>query len=314
MSIAGVLSLLTGALQSLTTVSLGALAVALVLHLAKIAAEARSWHHIVDHAYPASGLRFRLTLGAFTGMIGANAILPARIGEALRLGIVRRRVAGSSVATIASTIVLETAIELVLGVAVILAVLLGGRSLGALGTPGAGLLAVAAHPVVLVGVALAASALALLAFVHRNRARRLAAAMAQGMAVVSAPGRLVRGVLSWKLVAWGLRFAAVYCFLVAFHLNAGLWTVIVVIAAQNLAALLPLAPGNAGTQQAAFAVALAGIASTATILGFGIGMQVTTAAVDVVAGTAAVLLLAARSDVRSAIRPRRSRPVLAPTS
>jgi hypothetical protein len=111
-----VLTLVGAALQSLTTVSLGPLA--LVLHLAKIAAEARSWHNILVHSYPRSGLRFRTTLGAFAGMIGANAVLPARIGTALRLGIVRRRIPGSSVATIASTIVLETAIELAFGVAV----------------------------------------------------------------------------------------------------------------------------------------------------------------------------------------------------
>ena len=134
-----------GSAPSLTTVSLGPLALAVVLHLAKIVAEARSWHNILVHSYPRSGLRFRTTLGAFMGMIGANAVLPARIGTALRLGIVRRRIPGSSVATIASTIVLETAIELAFGVAVILTVLLGGRSLGQLG-PGAGVLTLAAHP------------------------------------------------------------------------------------------------------------------------------------------------------------------------
>ncbi len=234
-------------------------------------------------------------------MIGANAVLPARIGTALRLGIVRRRIPGSSVATVASTIVLETAIELAFGVAVILTALLGGRSLGQLG-PGAGVLTLAAHPLAPAAVGLLGAGFVLLAFIQRSRLRRFAAAMAQGMAVVSAPARLVRGVLSWKLVAWSLRFAAVYFFLLAFHLHAGLWIVVVVIAAQSLAALLPLAPGNAGTQQAAIAVALAGIANTAAILGFGIGFQVTTAAIDLIAGTAAFVLLAARSDFRSAIR------------
>ena len=61
------------------------------------------------------GVRFRTTLGAFVSSIGANAVLPARVGEALRVGIVRRRVPGSSVVTIAATIVLETAIEVAFG-------------------------------------------------------------------------------------------------------------------------------------------------------------------------------------------------------
>ena len=176
----------------------------------------------------------------------------------------------------------------------ILTVLLGGRSLGQLG-PGAGVLTLAAHPLAPAAVGLLGAGFVLLAFIQRSRLRRFAAAMAQGMAVVSAPARLVRGVLSWKRVAWSLRFAAVYFFLLAFHLHAGLWIVVVVIAAQSLAALLPHAPGNAGTQQAAIAVALAGIANTAAILGFGIGFQVTTATIDLIAGTAAVVLIAARS-------------------
>ena len=124
------LALGAGAAHTLAGASLGALAVAILLHLGKVAAEARSWHGIVSHAHPVGRVRFRTTLGAFAGAIGANAVLPARVGEALRLGIVRRRVPGSTIATIAGTIVLETAIEVVFGLVVIAVVLLSGRSVG----------------------------------------------------------------------------------------------------------------------------------------------------------------------------------------
>src|SRR6185295_1745212 len=77
----------------------------------------------------------RTTYAAFAGAIGVNAILPARVGEALRLGMMRRRIRGSSVATIGGTMVLETGIEATFGLVVVAAVLLSGRSIGPLGSP-----------------------------------------------------------------------------------------------------------------------------------------------------------------------------------
>jgi len=99
-------------------------------------------------------------------------------------------------------------------------------------------------------------------------------------------------VLTWKLVAWTLRLVCVYAFLLAFHVPAAPWTVLVVVAAQNVAASVPLLPGNAGTQQAAIGVALAGSASVAEVLGFGVGMQAATAITDLVLGAAALGLVA----------------------
>ena len=128
-------------LQSLSSVSLGALALAVALHLVKVVAEARAWHGIVSHAHCAGDVRFRMTLGAFAGSLGANALLPARVGEAYRIGVMRRHVRGSSVASLSATIVLETLLELVFGLAVIAAVVLGGRSVWPVGSPVHGTLA-----------------------------------------------------------------------------------------------------------------------------------------------------------------------------
>jgi len=121
------------------------------------------------------------------------------------------------------------------------------------------------------------------------------------MSVMRSPRHLLRRVMVWKLLAWTLRFAAVYCFLLAFHLGGGLWIVLLVVAAQNLAGLLPLAPGSAGTQQAA--LALAGSVTAGAVVGFGVGMQVATALADVAIGVAALALVSSWSDVRAALRP-----------
>ena len=131
--------------------------------------------------------------------------------------------------------------------------------------------------------------------------------MAQGMAVVRSPGQLLRGVLGWKLLAWTFRFASVYGFLVAFGVGGGLWIVLLVVAAQNLAGLLPLAPGSAGTQQLVLAVALAGTVSAGAVVGLGVGMQVATTVADLVIGVLAVVLVSSWSDVGDALRPSRRR-------
>lgn len=300
-----VATILVGAWHSLAGVSLGALAAAVALHVGKLGAEARAWYWIVRHAHAhvADRVRFRTTLGAFVGAIGANAVLPARVGEALRVGVVRRHVPGSNVLTIAGTIVLETAIEVVFGAAILATVLLAGRSFGA---------GLEVPPLALGAIGCVALAAIVLGVAFRRRTRALLGRMATGFAIVRSPRAFVARVLSWKLVSWSFRLASVYAFLLAFHVPAAPWTALVVVAAQNVAASVPLLPGNAGTQQAAIGVALAGSASTAALLGFGVGMQAATAMADLVLGAAALLLVAGRGDLSGALATlrigRRPRP------
>lgn len=299
----GVAHLFSAVSGSVADVSLGALAVALTLHVGKLLAEARSWHWILRNAHHRSDLRFRTTAGAFVGAIGANAVLPARVGDALRVGVVRKRVDGSSVVTVAATIVLETGIEVVFGLAVIVAVIVAGRRLstGATSLPG-----VPTGPlIVATGTSLAV--LALVAYRFRGRVRPVLGCIARGFSVVASPRSFATGVISWKLVAWALRLGAVYAFLVAFHIPAAPWTAVVVVAAQNAAGAVPLLPGNAGTQQAAIGLALAGTASATSLLGFGVGMQASTAITDIVLGAAALIVVAGQDDLRYALRMLRPR-------
>jgi uncharacterized membrane protein YbhN (UPF0104 family) len=298
-----ILGVLASGLHRLAGVSVVALTAAVLLHLAKLSAEARAWHWIVSHAHDADRVRFRTTFGAFAGSIGANVVCPARVGDAFRVGVVRRHVPGSSVATIASTVVLETALELAFGVAVVAIVVLRGRS-GSLAAPGPAVLF--AHPLALAAIV----ALALLAVVfgiaYAERAHEVGARAAQGFSIIRSPRAFATRVLSWKLVAWALRVGSVYAFLLAFNLPASPATVLLVVAAQSVAAAVPLLPGNAGTQQAALILALAGSASTAGVLAFGVGMQAATAVADLAVGLAAVALVANRGDVRGTLG-RRSR-------
>src|SRR5918911_258825 len=92
----------------LAAVGWGALAVALVCHFTKLCCVSRAWRNIVAAAYPDRRVRWRSVLAAFLARVGVNAVVPARVGDAVALYIVRRRVEGSSYATLASSLVLLT--------------------------------------------------------------------------------------------------------------------------------------------------------------------------------------------------------------
>ena len=291
-----------GVTHTLASVSLAALALAIALHLAKVVAEARAWHRIVSHAHQCENVRFANTLGAFTGSLGLNALLPARVGEAYRIAVMRRHVRGSTFGSLSATIVLETLLELTFGVAVIVAVILTGRSVGSVPSPVHAAASFFGHPATIAVVA--AVSVAVLAWLSCGRFRlsTIFRPVRQGFSVVATP-RVLLGVLIWKLLAWTLRLATVYWFLVAFHLSSGLSIVLLVIAAQSLAGLIPLLPGSAGTQQAALAVALVGTAGAGATLGFGVGMQMSTTVADVTIGTAAVTYLWSRSGIFAVRKP-----------
>ena len=174
------------------------------------------------------------------------------------------------------------------------------------------MLGILSHPVA-AGLAVAAAAVGLPLAVHfRVTVRAALAAMVTGFSVVGSPRAFAVQVMSWKLVAWTFRFAAVYAFLLAFHVPATPWSALAVVAAQNVAASLPLLPGNAGAQQAAIAVRLAGTAGAPSLIGFGVGMQATCAAADVVIGVVAVvLILGSRDAIRLLrdLRPRGRSPI-----
>ena len=303
MAVGSFAALSAGALSSLTQMSPWLLVVAAALHVAKMTAEARAWHGIVGPSHRGTPIPFRTTLGAFIGAIGANAVLPARVGEAFRLGIVRRYATGASLAAMGGTVVLETLLEVGFAALVLGALLGAGHSVGLLGNPAR---TIASHPLVPAAAGALLVAAAVLSVVLRRRVAPVLRELARGFAVLRHPQALGR-VVGWKALAWSLRIGTVAAFLLAFGLPTTFWTVALVLAAQNAAALLPLTPGNAGTQQAALVVALAGTASARAALGFGIGMQAATIVVDLALGVVAVAAVAGRREMGAALGALRRR-------
>ena len=93
------------------------------------------------------------------------------------------------------------------------------------------------------------------------------------MSVTLAVGPFLHDVLAWKLIAWMLRFAAVASFLLA-SIDGSVW-IVLIVAAQNVAGVLPLAPGTPEPAGSSCPLAFAGRKASA-VVGFGVGMQAAT--------------------------------------
>jgi uncharacterized membrane protein YbhN (UPF0104 family) len=270
-------------------VSLLPLALALMLHLAKLAARARAWHNIVRAAYPSDRLSFRAVLAAFLAGVGVDAVVPARVGGLVRLGLTRTRLESSTFPGLVSTLLAESAFDAILTALVIgmvVAVGFGAGGLGGMLTLGP----IAQHPLVVAAVVCTVVLVGgCLGFRLRARIRSFLLDARRGLAVFARPWEYLRCVASWQVLGWALRVGSVYWFLVAFHVRASLGVALLVVAVQLVAGAVPVTPGGAGSQQAMLVAVLS--ASAGTVLGFGIGMQAATVVADLVLGAVSLTFL-----------------------
>jgi uncharacterized membrane protein YbhN (UPF0104 family) len=113
----------------------------------------------------------------------------------------------------------------------------------------------------------------------------------QGVAVLRQPSRCAREVALPQVAAWTCRLGVAFFLLAAFDLHATVPLALIVLVAGSVSTLVPLTPGGVGAHQALLAYVLSGTASTARAVSFSLGMQLSTAAVDVAVGLAALMLL-----------------------
>jgi len=101
--------------DQLTSIAWASLGLAVLCHFGRIASRTRAWLNIVGAAYPDAHVRWRDVFGAYAAGIGANAILPGRGGDLLRLYIAKHRVEGATYPTLGATLLVETVFDTLLG-------------------------------------------------------------------------------------------------------------------------------------------------------------------------------------------------------
>jgi uncharacterized protein (TIRG00374 family) len=278
----------------LAQVRFGALGIAVLLVLANLLLRATAWRSILAAAHPGTRVRWRSVTAAYLSGVGTNAIVPARAGDVMKVYMAHRSIPGSAYTTIASSLLAETALDVVIGPALLLAAYSTGRvpHLPALGRLAAFEWSFfAAH---LRWFALALAVILILIGVFFGYLERRVTAfwtrVSLGLAILRMPQRYLRRVASLQLLGWVCRAAAMYWFLTAFRISAGVVDATLALSAQSAATLLPLTPGGVGTQQALLGYMFRSAAPASTVLAFSVGMQVAVTLTNVVAGGAALSL------------------------
>jgi uncharacterized membrane protein YbhN (UPF0104 family) len=257
------------------------LLVALVLQLGGLALRAVVWRNVLAAAYPDRPVPLASVGGAYVAGVAMNTFLPFRGGEVVKLALVRSRIAGSTVSTIAATLSVVMLVDLLLGAA-----LLG--SLTALGVADVKLPSVGPAPLLILPALLVAGFVAFR--VRPERVRSLLAHLAQGAAVLRTPSRYLRTVAPFQLAAWGCRIGVAFFVLAAFGIQAGLATAALVVVLNGLSTVVPV-PGGVGTQQVLAAYALRGVVPAAGAVSFSVGLQVGVTTVNMIVGLTALMLM-----------------------
>jgi uncharacterized membrane protein YbhN (UPF0104 family) len=281
--------------ETLTGISWLPLGLAVVCHLGRIAARSRAWRNVIAAAYPDAEVEWRHVLGGYAAGIGANAILPGRGGDLLRLYIVKHRVEGSTYPTLASTMLADTVFDFVVASILITwalssGILPGSDALPVL--PGSDWLWVFHNPqqtLVIAGFLLAIGLVVVSLAYHRIT--DFWARVRQGLAILKTPRRYLRQVALFDAIDWMLRIAAIFFFLRAFDLPATFFNALVYQVAGSLSTALPLTPAGIGTEQALLVYLFSGVAGSSKILAFSVGVKLVTIAVNVTIGTIAVALM-----------------------
>ena len=293
----------------LSQIELPYLIAALVLSLGLQLCRGHAWANALRAAYPADAVSERGVVGAFLVGAGMNGILPARGGDALKIVLAKRSVAGSSYPTIISSFLVLSPFDsgvglLVLGYAITQGLLPAAPRLPEL--PAFDVSFWAGHPVLL-GIAVAAlfgGTVLLLRYLGR-RIDRFWDQLKEGVAIFRRPRRYLREVFAWQAVAWGLRFASFWLFLDAFNIGGSLDNVLLVMSVQAISGALPFTPGGAGAQQALLVVALDG-PTYAAVLAYSVGQQVAVTVFSVAIAFVVLGILFRSRDWRAMLREGRA--------
>jgi uncharacterized membrane protein YbhN (UPF0104 family) len=267
---------------------------AILCHLVKMACTSRAWRNVLAAAYPDSQVPWRSIYGAYLAGVGVNAIIPARAGDAVRIVLAHRAIAGSTYTTIVSSTLALTVFDFAAASSLMLWAIFSGE------LPGLDVLAtlesfdfawLLSRPLAFeLLVAAILILLAALAYWIRGHVEDFGAHVGQAFQVFRPPTRYLTRVAPWQACDWTLRLATIWFLLDAFDIAQSLRNTALVQVATSSATLVPITPGGVGTEQALLLYVLDGTAAASVLLAFSVGAKITLTATNVVAGFTSIAL------------------------
>jgi uncharacterized membrane protein YbhN (UPF0104 family) len=231
-----------GALEEAATPSWPLLATAFVVMALAQPLRAMAWRATLRESVGFRAVYAASSVGSFL-----DTVLPARLGEASKVGVLRvsagRRWPGFPRA--AGSLLCAHLLEAIAFVAV------GAVAAFFLPLPGW------ARWTLVAGFGAAAGGIALAAVAHRSAGRALPAAVDRFLTSAAAPPRVLAHAGGILLATWVVRWLGMVLLLHAFGVQAGLGAALAYLIVTGLANAAPLLPGNAGVYQGAAVGALA---------------------------------------------------------
>jgi uncharacterized membrane protein YbhN (UPF0104 family) len=268
---------------------------AVLAQLAKLACTSMAWRNVLAAAYPDRDVPRRQVLAAYFAGVGVNAIVPLRAGDAVRIVLAHRAVKESTYTTVVSSTLVLSIFDITAATTVLVWAALTQDALPSVGQlpelPSFDFTWLLAHPLAadLLVAAIALAAVILGIWIH-GHVVDFWGRVRQAFAVVRRPALYLRTVAFWQACDWGLRMVAIWFMLDAFDIPQTYENVLLVQVSASIATLLPLTPAGIGTEQAFLIYVFDGTVASSKLLAFSVGMRVTLAATNVVAGFTAIVL------------------------
>ena len=268
---------------------------AVLAQLAKLTCTSMAWRNVLAAAYPDRAVRRRSIVGAYLAGVGVNAIVPLRAGDAVRVLLAHRAVAGSTYTTIVSSTLVLSIFDIAAASTVLAWAALTQDALPGLGDlpelPSFDFSWLLDHPLAadLLLAALVIAAVAVGIWIHRHIVD-FWDRVKQAFAVVRRPALYLRTVAFWQAGDWLFRLVAIWFLLDAFDIPQTFENVLLVQVSASIATLLPLTPAGIGTEQAFLLYVFRGAVPSSQLLAFSVGLKLMAVGTNVVAGFTAIAL------------------------
>jgi len=270
---------------------------AIASFLGQTVARSWAWRNLLAATFPGAKPRWRDAYGATLVKHGAGTFLPMHGDEAVRVALMKDRIAGASPPAIAATAGVDALFDVVLTALLIVVS-------GWLGASVVNWHNVAAHPlkpVLLVALVLGAITMAVVAL--RRKAKGLGDELKQGVVIFKRHGVYARTVLSWQLVDFVLQLTTIYLLLLAFGFSgATLVSVVLIRTAQRVTVSLPGFLETGSTQAMIVAILSESGFTAGQAFGFGFGSKVTLSGLNVVLALVAARVMIGPLHLRTRMR------------
>lgn len=282
-------------LDQLTAVDPLPLLLAVLAQLAKLTCTSMAWRNVLAAAYPHETVQRRSIVGAYLAGVGVNAIVPLRAGDAVRVLLAHRAVAGSTYTTIVSSTLVLSIFDIAAASTLLAWAAVTQDALPSLGDlpelPGFDFSWLLDQPLAanLLLAALIIAAVVVGIWIH-GHVVDFWERVKQAFAVVRRPALYLRTVAFWQAGDWVFRLVAIWFLLDAFDIPQSPENVLLVQVSASIATLLPLTPAGIGTEQAFLLYVFQGTVPSSQLLAFSVGLKFMTVGTNVVTGFTAIAM------------------------